>query len=458
MLRYTSTKQIEIFEFEHPFQTELDSENRWVKLSKLLPWDELVGIYGRSLSRTKGKQSIDGRVAVGSLIIKHKQGISDREVIEQIKENIYLQYFVGFKGFQKDGAFDASLFVELRKRMGSDEFDEMSRKIIDKSEEVERSQKAKRRFGNPSRLSREKKAEAKTDKGNHTDGDGEVKVKDEGQKKQSDEASQQENKAEIKETPANKGKLKIDATVSDQMIVYPTDVGLLNRAREESERIIDFLYKESGIKDKPRTYRREARKAYLSISKKKNKTKNEIRKAVGKQLRYLRRDIKYIHKLLDKFEGNVFPLNKRDQRILWVIQLLYNQQEEMYREKKHSLDSRIVNIYQPYVRPIPRGKERASVEFGAKLGVSEVEGYVRINNLSWEAYNESGDLKKQVDDYQEQYGYYPEVVLADKIYLSRENRQYLQNLGIRLSGKPLGRPKENESYYQKAKRMHREII
>ena len=101
MLRYTSTKQIEIFEFEHPFQTELDSENRWVKQSKLFPRDELVGIYGHSLSKTKGKQSIDGRLAVGSLIIKHKLVLSDREVIETIKENIYLQYFVGSKDFAK---------------------------------------------------------------------------------------------------------------------------------------------------------------------------------------------------------------------------------------------------------------------------------------------------------------------------------------------------------------------
>jgi hypothetical protein len=124
----------------------------------------------------------------------------------------------------------------------------------------------------------------------------------------------------------------------------------------------------------------------------------------------------------------------------------------MYREKKHSIENRVVNIYQPYVRPIPRGKEKSSVEFGAKLGVSEVEGYVRINNLSWEAYNENSDLKKQVEEYKRQYEHYPEVVLADKIYLSRENRDYLKGLGIRISGKPLGRPPANESYYQKRKR------
>jgi IS5 family transposase len=444
MLRYTTTKQIEIFEFAHPFQTELDPENRWVKLSNLLPWDELVGIYSRSLSRAKGKYGIEGRLAVGSLIIKHKLQLSDREVIETLKENIYLQYFVGFKGFQKKAAFDASLFVELRKRMGSEKFDEMNREIIDRSEEVTKDLKAK------TTINKKDKAEKP----------GSVEVKGNEQRmpeptKHVEEVSTEENKTEAKaqqDTLPNKGKLKIDATVSDQMIVYPTDVGLLNRAREESESLIDFLYKESGVKIKPRTYRREARKAYLSISKKKNKTRKEIRKAIGKQLRYLRRNIKHIHKMLDMFEGKRFPLNKRDQRIFWVIQLLYSQQEQMYRKKGHSVENRIVNIYQPYVRPIPRGKEKATVEFGAKLGVSEVDGYVRINKLSWEAYNESSDLKKQVEDYREQYGYYPEVVLADKIYLSRENRQHLQSLGIRVSGKPLGRPQANESYYQKAKR------
>ncbi len=51
----------------------------------------------------------------------------------------------------------------------------------------------------------------------------------------------------------NKGKLKIDATVADQMIEYPTDHGLLNKAREESEKLIDTLYKQTDLTQKPRT-------------------------------------------------------------------------------------------------------------------------------------------------------------------------------------------------------------
>ena len=124
----------------------------------------------------------------------------------------------------------------------------------------------------------------------------------------------------------------------------------------------------------------------------------------------------------------------------------------MYKEHIHSVDNRIVNIYQPYVRPIVRGKDKAQVEFGAKLGVSIQNGYARINTLSWEAYNEGSDLKKQVEAYKRLNGCYPKMVITDKIYGTRENRQWLKELDIRYSGKPLGRPSaKQQTQYQKRK-------
>ncbi|MDA3860177.1 MAG: IS5 family transposase [Melioribacteraceae bacterium] len=412
ILHYKSENQIELFEFEHPFGGKLDPTNRWVKLSKILPWEELISIYGKSLSTSKGRYGIDGRLAVGSLIIKHRLGLSDREVISMIQENIYLQYFLGFHSFKKEPAFDSSLFVHLRKRLGSVAFDEMTQLIISASERIKNKKNTKTSSDNVS-----------TDK---TDG-------------------------HHKKKP-NKGKLKIDATVADQMIEYPTDHSLLNNAREKSEKIIDTLYKQTDLRQKPRTYRRNARKAYLSFSKMKKRSRKQIRKAVGKQLRYLSRNIGHIHKLLDIFDEKEFPLSKKEQKIFWIIQELYRQQEEMYREHKHSTKDRIVNIHQPYVRPIPRGKAKSQTEFGAKIGVSLVEGFSRITTLSWDAYSESKDLEKQVEDYNTLYGCYPEVVLADKAYLTRENRKYLRELEIRVTGAPIGRPKKEESYYEKAKK------
>ena len=124
----------------------------------------------------------------------------------------------------------------------------------------------------------------------------------------------------------------------------------------------------------------------------------------------------------------------------------------MYTEHTHSVDNRIVNIYQPYVRPIVRGKDKAPVEFGSKLGVSLHNGYSRINKISWEAYNESTELKGQVEEYHRLNGYYPKLVLADNIYGTRDNRKYLNSLNIRFSCKPLGRPSaKQQTPYQKRK-------
>jgi len=157
----------------------------------------------------------------------------------------------------------------------------------------------------------------------------------------------------------------------------------------------------------------------------------------------------------DIFEtrGEQFPLKHSEQRMLWIICTVYAQQKYMYDNKIHSCPDRIVSIYQPHVRPIPRGKTKAQVEFGSKLGVSLDRGFARINTLSWDAYNEGGDLIKQVEAYKDLHGYYPELVQVDKIYATRANRRWLKENDIRITATPLGRRKEKqkETYYQKRK-------
>jgi len=68
---------------------------------------------------------------IGAVIIKHKLSISDEETVEQIRENPYLQYFIGLKGFQAKAPFASSLLIEIRKRMGQAVFDEFHKAIIE---------------------------------------------------------------------------------------------------------------------------------------------------------------------------------------------------------------------------------------------------------------------------------------------------------------------------------------
>jgi IS5 family transposase len=412
MIRYTPSNQLTLELFKQPFEHTLDMNNRWVKLAALVPWDALANIYAKSLNPTFGRFSVDIRMVIGALIVKHKMNLSDRDTVAIISENVYMQYFCGLKSFQSKAPFDASLFVDIRKRLGNEKFDAFNAEIIRRYQEVEKGKSPKH------------------------------------------DQSPNENNSQsgTNSTKPNHGTLKVDASVADQYITHPTDLKLLNTCRQESERIIDALYLQGDFTKKPRTYRWVARKEYLELSKKRNIDTKQIRKAIGKQLRYLDRNIGTINTMLNVFEGKRFPLPKSDQHLFWVIQHIFSQQHEMYAQKKHTCEDRIVNLYQPYVRPIVRGKDKAKVEFGAKINISEVDGMVRLDHFSWDNFNEGGDVALQLERYRELYSYYPELFLADRIFLTRENRRILKEKQIRIVGKPLGRPpKEELNAYQKRK-------
>ena len=89
-----------------------------------------------------------------------------------------------------------------------------------------------------------------------------------------------------------------------------------------------------------------------------------------------------------------------------------------------------------------RGKAGKPVEFGAKLDISVVDGFTRLEYLSFDAYNEAGTLRQTIEKYRERTGHYPARVLADKIYRNRDNLNFCKEHGIRLSGPALGRPKK----------------
>ncbi len=422
MIRYQSHKQLTLSEFDWPFQTVLDENNRWVKLSKCIRWDELAQAYYEGLSAKRGRPMKDARLVIGAVIIKHRLCLSDRETVAQIQENPYLQYFVGLPGYQMEAPFVPSLFVEIRKRMGEKVFDAFQDAIIEDIEEAKVKRKAKA-------------AGAEDD----------------------DSTLPPVSEEAVEETDLeHEGKLIVDATVAPQAIRYPTDLSLLNEARQFSELIIDNLYPQTPLKRKPRTYRKQARKAYLAVAKQKRPSAKVRCRAIKQQLQYLRRNLGHIERLLEYWpEGKEVPLPRWLLYRYWVIQHLYAQQWEMYRSKSHRCDDRIVSISQPYVRPIVRGKVNTPVEFGAKLSVSlNGDGVACLDHLRWDAFHEGRDLVSQVEAYRERHGVYPEVVLGDPIYGTRDNRRYLKSLGIRFAGKPLGRPqKMTESNREELERL-----
>jgi transposase, IS5 family len=403
---YISPNQLTLDGFDTPFAQKLTRQNRWVKLSQAIPWDKIVNKYNSIFKSKEGHPPISGRIIIGSLIIKHMLKLSDEETIEQITENMFMQYFLGYGSFTNDAPFDPSLFVSIRKRMNLELLNSINEIIIKHSFEMQ--SKSSGKIDTPDSIGTADSTKAESDS--------------------------------LPSEPEHKGKLLMDAVVAPQNITYPTDLKLLNEARKKSEDLIDKLYC-SGLhgNTKVRTYRKQARKAFLTVVKKKSKTRKEIYKANAQQLRYLRRNLKHLETLCNAYVTNI-PLKEKDMEYYETIQLVYEQQHKMHSTRTHTVENRIVNIHQPHVRPIVRGKERNKVEFGSKIQASLSNGFVLIDKLSWDNFNEGKCLQASVKLYKLRYGYYPKEVLADKIYCTRENRKWLQELSIKLSAKPLGRP------------------
>jgi len=419
MYRQDDPDQMEFQNFYLPFGGQLDGENRWVILAKQIPWQRIEQEYSALFSQDEGCPAKAARVGFGALIIKERLGVTDRETVEQICENPYLQYFLGFSGFSTEPPFHHTMMTHFRKRFSKEILADINEWIVADAMEQ-----------NPEVAVESSKPENSSDAPQDSD----------------DEA-----------LPPNNGKMILDATCTPADIAYPTDLKLLNEAREKTEEIIDaFHVPDIGKKRKPRTYRRVARKSYLAVAKQKKPGYKKIHKAIGRQLHFLKRNLQTIETMVE--QGRLRLLGKRKYRNLQVVQELYCQQLWMYEEGIHSSPNRIVSISQPHVRPIVRGKARSNVEFGAKISVSMINGFGYVDRINWESYNESGDLTMQIEKYFRRFGCYPVAVLADKIYRTRENRNYCKERGIRLSGPPLGRPKKitemNAADLKKEKQIH----
>ncbi len=214
---------------------------------------------------------------------------------------------------------------------------------------------------------------------------------------------------------------------------------------EVNQYVIDALHKEinpPGIR-KPRTYRRKARKEYLRFARNRNPKKSDIRKAIKKQLSYLGRNLKTIASMGED------RLTAKQRDLLETLRTLYAQQKEMYEAKTHAVADRIVSIHSPFVRPIVRGKANAPVEFGAKVAISLVDGFAIVEHLSWDAFNETTTLIDSIERYRKREGFYPERILADKIYRTRESLSFCKANEIRMSGPKLGRPPKDQQEYRK---------
>ena len=283
MYRKANQNQLTFENFYLPFGGHLCGNNRWVILSEQIPWRQIEETYGQHFCQDNGSPAKTARIALGALIIKERLGTSDRETVEQIRENPYLQYFLGLMEYQDTPPFDHSMMTHFRKRFDKDMLTNINESIV------------------------------------------QGVMEQDGEHKDIDDSDKGQVPDDQRDSASHKGKMIVDATCTPADIAYPTDLTLLNEARQKTEEIIDTMHAPFvGVRKKPRTYRQKARKAYLAVAKQKKPGYKKIRKAIGQQLRYLKRNLGYIDRMAGA--GSLKFLDRRLYRLLLVIKELYRQQ------------------------------------------------------------------------------------------------------------------------------------
>src|SRR5215469_1813498 len=223
---YKFETQITIAEFISPFG-KLDKNNRWVRIADMIPWQRYEVEYASQFPSETGNPAINFRMVLGTLIIKQMTSHSDEDVLQDIPLNPYMQFLIGLHEFTNTPPFAASSITNFRKYIPA----EMMKKINE-----------------------DMFLQAKTGNDNDKNNNKNNPPKNTDNNKNNPPKNTDNNK----ET-SNKGHILLDATCTPAYIAYPTDINLLNKARQILEGIIDKLYPWTTWKLKPRTYRKLAR-------------------------------------------------------------------------------------------------------------------------------------------------------------------------------------------------------
>ena len=231
-----------------------------------------------------------------------------------------------------------------------------------------------------------------------------------------------------------------DATCYESHLRFPTDVKLLWEGIVWLHRHLCKHCRRLHIQ-RPRNKYLDVSRAYLAYSKLRKRRKSQTRMIT-------RRLLQLLEKLLDQLEQihssyrNRLTLSSDYQRRFSVIQTVLEQGKTLFAGKKVS--NRIVSIDRHYLRPIIRGKETKSVEFGAKVNNIQIDGISFIEHISFKAFNEGVRLKDCIHLQQQLTGVRVKALAADSIYANNANRKFCTKYHISTSFKRKGRAAKDE--------------
>ena len=378
---YTAESKNHQYSFTHDWFVvpKLDENHELIKISKTIDWANLSDKLAQFYCPDNGRPTKPSRAKVGLLILKHLYRFSDDDVIDLIRRDLYAQYLCDVSFSEAIKFIHPASLVKFRKKIGLKGI-----KLIE--EEVLNSLKR-----------------AKLLKGR---------------------------------------KLASEATVVPSNIAYPTDVSLLEKARQKAAQ---YLGKVKGLGAKTyRTYKRAAKKIFVQYQKIRCHTIKSRKKAQKQIRQFSQRNIRQLEEAVNNVKLSIKntgleAINSADkakkqfiekaQEFLDTASKILTQQKDIYQALP--VKERIVSVHQPHIRPMVRGKYPVNVEFGPKILLNLKNNFLFLEHLSFNNTSDSQLLDTSLKGYKGRFGFFPTQLAADRGFWPKENRQLAENYNIK---------------------------
>jgi len=227
-----------------------------------------------------------------------------------------------------------------------------------------------------------------------------------------------------------------DATCYESGISFPTDIKLIWNCCHEVYLLIQRCRKELKLRKSRMNYYRQ-KESFQSYQKTKKKTRRTEKRLRKKLLKFLLKLLQHLNALQQKY--SIALSHKQQSKQHTIIKIYEQQHNKLYGHAKQIKD-RIVSLSKPYIRPIVRGKETKTVEFGAKVNMLQIDGINFIEHLSYDAFNEGTRLQSGIYLQRKLFGKCTHQS-ADQIYATNANRTYCRENNIATNFIPKGKQK-----------------
>lgn len=243
-------------------------------------------------------------------------------------------------------------------------------------------------------------------------------------------------------------KLRIDGMVVQTTIHHPTDSGLLadgvrvlTRIIEQSKPVVQERL--GGGRDAFRSRMRTMRRGLQTLHRLRRRVgeeKAEQRKTVYEKLLAATeatvRQVEQIRAALGQARGDGKDQAKRltariNQYLPLVQQVIGQARRRVLDGKKVPAKEKVVSLFEPHTRIIPRHKGGADVEFGRMVVVDEVEGGIIARFAILEDKTaEQGQLAPALEHHQQLFGRPPRLATGDRGVHAPDNDRVARDAGV----------------------------